>query len=57
MAAVLAALGAALAVHPLLPLLGAPEFLRPWCYVTAALVPGLLIAGPLRVISYLSLAP
>ncbi|WP_051722346.1 hypothetical protein [Streptomyces albus] len=56
-AAVLAALGAALAVHPLLPLLGAPEFLRPWCYVAAALVPGLLIAGPRRVLSYLSFAP
>ncbi|MFE7439672.1 hypothetical protein ACFU7X_04305 [Streptomyces chartreusis] len=55
--AVLAALGAALAVHPMLARLGVPEVLRPWCYVAAALIPGLIIAGPRRVISYLSAMP
>ncbi|OUD03113.1 hypothetical protein CA983_11265 [Streptomyces swartbergensis] len=54
---ILAALGAALAVHPLLPHLGTPEVLRPWCYVAVALIPGLLIAGPRRVVSYLSVMP
>lgn len=55
--AILAALGAALAVHPLLPRLGAPEVLRPWCYVAAALIPGILIVGPRRVITYLNVMP
>ncbi|WP_280854395.1 MULTISPECIES: hypothetical protein [unclassified Streptomyces] len=55
--AILTALAAGLAVYALLSHLGVRGFLRSWCSLTAALIPGLLIAGPQRVIPYLSIRP
>ncbi|MGW9116636.1 hypothetical protein ACWGRV_08290 [Streptomyces sp. NPDC055663] len=55
--AILTALGAALAVYTLLSHLGVRGFLRSWCSFVAVVVPGLLIAGPQRVLPYLSIRP
>jgi hypothetical protein len=55
--AALAALAAVSAVQPLLPYLGVPETLRPWCSAVAAFIPALLIAGPRQVLAFLGVMP
>ena len=55
--AALVAIAAASAVQPLLPHLGTPEILRPWCTAVAAFIPAVLIAGSRHVLAFLGVMP